>query len=87
MSIGDVLLDTAKLLQYSEVVTAELLAALRAYTRTIQACSQVSTAKSELLVKLVLNSPSQNMQQAAAEVIRNLMRILEHERYLKQLGG
>ena len=59
------------------------MAALRAYTRTIQACSQITTAKSSLLVNLVLNSPNQNLQQAAAEVIRNLMKILEHERYIK----
>ena len=60
-NLGNLLLDTAKLLQYSEVVLGELISAVRNYTRSLQACSQVGVNKTQILVSLSVNPPNQKL--------------------------
>ena len=85
--LGNLMLDTAKLVQYSEVVLGELISAVRIFTRSIQACGQISVNKTNVLVSVAVNPPNQKLQQVALETIKNLMKILEHDRQLKQAGG
>ena len=54
--LGNILLETIPLFQFSEVVLTEIIAALRNFCRSTQACSFVATNMIYLLVELSMNA-------------------------------
>jgi len=85
--LGNLLLETCSLFQFSEVVLTELIAATRNFSRSTQAASYVAQSNVSILVSLGLNPPNEKIQNLAVDCLRNMQRIQELERHIKQVGG
>jgi len=47
----------------------------------------VSANNCDVLLPFCMNPPNAKIQNLAIECVRNLMKIIEHDRIFKQLGG
>ena len=65
----------------------ELVASTRNFTRSVPAASAVSANNVGILVTLSTNPPNQKIQSLSIDCVKNLMRIQELDRAIKQLGG
>lgn len=70
--LGNLLLETCSLFQFSEVVLTELVAATRNFSRSEQAASYVAQSNVSILVNLSLNPPSEKIQNLAVDCLKNL---------------
>ena len=85
--LGNLLLETVPLFQFSEVVLTELVAALRNFCRSTQACSYVAQNNVGILAQLTLNATNQKIQNLAIDCLKSLQKIAELDRQIKQVGG
>lgn len=85
--LGNLLLETASLFQFSEVVLTELIASCRNFTRSSQAASYIAQNNINVLVQLSLNPPNQKIQSVALDCLKNCQKITELDRVIKQVGG
>ena len=81
--LGNLLLETSSLFQFSEVVLTELIAATRNFTRSSQAASYIAQNNIDILVQLSLNPPNQKIQSVAIDCLKNLQKIHELDRVIK----
>ena len=59
--LGNMLLETAQLFQFSEVVLIEILSSARNFTRSTQAASYIGQSNTSILVTLSINPPNQKI--------------------------
>ena len=85
--LGNLLLETAALFRFSEVVLSEILAAFRNFSRSLKASSFIANENLAILVNLSLNPPNQKVQALALDSLRVLQQIEELDRSISQIGG
>jgi len=85
--LGNLLLETAQLFSFSEVVLLELVASCRNFTRSSEAASYVLPNNVSVLVNLALNPPNSKIQQSCIDCLQNLVKVQELDRAIKQAGG
>lgn len=85
--MGNTLLDALHKWAFSEVVLAELLAALRNLTRVPAKVSLIAKTQLGAVVSLAVQPPSERVFTMAAQCIRNFAKVPDYERHIKQTGG
>lgn len=72
---------------FSEVVLVELLAALRNFTRSPAKVPLLEKQALGSVVSLAVQPPNDKVFAMAAAVLKNLSKVPDYDRHLKQIGG
>lgn len=85
--LGNQLLDSLSKYSFSEVVMAELLAALRNFTRTPAKVSLISKTNIGTIISLAIHPPNEKIYALAAQCLKNMTKVPDYDRHIKQIGG
>eukprot|EP00347_Sterkiella_histriomuscorum_P003950 403362314 len=85
--LGNTLLRSIETYSFSEVVIIELLAAVRNFTRVSSKVVFIAKNCINPIVTLAIQPPNEKIYSLAVQCLRNLMKVPDFDRHIKQVGG